>query len=193
VIPGRSFHEPVFPTADGRAKLHVHELPELAGIIVNGGMGNGEFAKCILRLMTIRSEGQFNTVVYEDYDLYRGVERRDVILIHPDDIARLGLKPGERVRVTSESGEMQNVLVHSFADIKPGNAAMYYPEANALVPRRVDPLSKTPAFKCVVVSVEAMPDRADERSKKGSKGKEELVTIVPADGVKSSRDQMRAC
>src|SRR5687767_15526519 len=52
-----------------------------------------------LRLMTIRSEGQFNTVVYEDYDLYRGVERRDVILIHPADIAELGLTSGERVVV----------------------------------------------------------------------------------------------
>ncbi len=29
-IPGRTLHEPVFPTANGRAKLHVHELPELA-------------------------------------------------------------------------------------------------------------------------------------------------------------------
>jgi molybdopterin-dependent oxidoreductase alpha subunit len=189
-IPGRAIHEPVFPTADGRAKLHVHELPELAS-----GMGNGEWSTrpCTLRLMTIRSEGQFNTVVYEDYDLYRGVDRRDVILIHPDDIARLGLKPGGRVRVTSAIGEMQNLLVHSFADIKPGNAAMYYPEANALVPRRIDPLSKTPAFKCVVVSVEPMPERVGRISENGSKGEGELVTVVPADGVKSSRDQMRAC
>ena len=42
--------------------------------------------------MTVRSEGQFNTVVYEDYDLYRGQERRDVILMHPDDIQRLALR-----------------------------------------------------------------------------------------------------
>jgi anaerobic selenocysteine-containing dehydrogenase len=194
-IPGRAIHEPVFPTADGRAKLHVQELPELAGGMGNGRMGNGELSTQprTLRLMTIRSEGQFNTVVYEDYDLYRGVERRDVILIHPDDIARLGLKSGGRVRVTSEIGAMENVLVHSFADIKPGNAAMYYPEANVLVPRRIDPLSKTPAFKCVVVSVEPMPERVGRISEKGSKGEGELVTVVPADGVKSSRDQMRAC
>jgi hypothetical protein len=30
---------------------------------------------------------------------------------------------------------------------------MYYPEANALVPRKVDPRSKTPAFKAVVATV----------------------------------------
>ena len=41
--------------------------------------------------MTVRSEGQFNTVVYEDEDIYRGQERRDVILMNERDIARLGL------------------------------------------------------------------------------------------------------
>jgi hypothetical protein len=30
---------------------------------------------------------------------------------------------------------------------------MYYPEANALVPRRVDPNSKTPAFKSILARV----------------------------------------
>ncbi len=143
--------------------------------------------------MTVRSEGQFNTVVYEDYDLYRGQERRDVILLHPDDIARLGLKAGGRVCVTSEIGEMQNVLVHSFADIKPGNAAMYYPEANVLVPRRLDPLSRTPAFKCVIVTVTPMPERPEQKSTKASVNERELLTVEPANGAKSSRDQMRAC
>ena len=33
--------------------------------------------------MTVRSEGQFNTVVYEEEDLYRGQDRRDVILMNP--------------------------------------------------------------------------------------------------------------
>ena len=136
--------------------------------------------------MTVRSEGQFNTVVYEDYDLYRGVERRDVILVHPDDIARLGLRAGGRVCVTSEIGEMQNVLVHEFADIKPGNAAMYYPEANALVPRRLDPLSKTPAFKCVIVTVTPMPERTERKSTMSSGNERDLVTIVPPDAQKAA-------
>ena len=34
---------------------------------------------------------------------------------------------------------------------------MYYPEANVLVPRDVDPRSKTPAFKSVLVEVAADP------------------------------------
>ncbi len=142
-IGGRTFHEARFSTPSGRANLHCHELPVLAGL------GESE-----LRLMTLRSEGQFNTVVYEDYDLYRGIDRRDVILLHPDDIARLKLTAGERVTVRSEVGEMPNILVTPFESIRPGNAAMYYPEANLLVPRTVDGDSKTPAFKCVIITVE---------------------------------------
>jgi len=50
---------------------------------------------------------------------------------------------------------MPNILVRAF-NIKPGNAAMYFPEANVLVPKTVDPASKTPAFKSVLISLTAM-------------------------------------
>lgn len=141
-ISGRTFHEPRFPTTDGRARLKVHELPELAG-------ADGE-----LRLMTVRSEGQFNTVVYEDYDLYRNQDRRDVILLHPDDVTRLGLVADERVTVRNHVGAMPNILVRPWDQIRAGNALMYCPEANVLVPRELDPASRTPAFKCVRVRIE---------------------------------------
>ncbi len=142
-IAGRTFHQPSFPTSDGRAQLHVHSLPEIQG-------GNGS-----LRLMTVRSEGQFNTVVYEEEDIYRGQTRRDVILLHPDDIRRLGLEPKQRVAVISETGRLDHILVSPFKEIRSGNALMYYPEANVLVPRTTDPQSKTPAFKGVVIRVES--------------------------------------
>jgi anaerobic selenocysteine-containing dehydrogenase len=142
-IEGRTFHEPKFPTATGRARLFTHDLPELAA-------GDGQ-----LRLMTVRSEGQFNTVVYEDYDLYRGIDRRDVILLHPDDLARLGLTDDQLVDVFNDTGRMTNLRARAYADIKPGNALVYYPEANVLVPRVADPQSRTPAFKCVLATVAA--------------------------------------
>jgi voltage-gated potassium channel len=37
--------------------------------------------------MTLRSEGQFNTVVYEEEDLYRGTTRRDVVIVAPTEAA----------------------------------------------------------------------------------------------------------
>jgi molybdopterin-dependent oxidoreductase alpha subunit len=143
-IPGRILHTPTFPTASGKARFHRFDLPELAG------RGSGE-----LRLMTVRSEGQFNTVVYEDEDLYRGQDRRDIVLLNPSDIERMGLRAETRVTVSSATGSMPNLLVRAFEKIKPGNALMYYPEANVLVSRRVDPKSKTPSFKNIVVTIRA--------------------------------------
>jgi anaerobic selenocysteine-containing dehydrogenase len=104
--------------------------------------------------MTLRSEGQFNTVVYEDEDLYRGNERRDVVMLNEAEARRRGLRRDQRVAVSSEVGTMQ-VLVR-FAPLPEGNAAMYYPEANALIPRRIDPASGTPVFKSVAVSIRAL-------------------------------------
>ncbi len=141
-IAGRTIHEPDFPTPDGKAVLHTHTLPELYG------KTPGE-----LRLMTIRSEGQFNTVVYEDHDLYRGVPDRRVILLHPEDLTLLGLEESPTISVHGPAGSMTGIRVHPFPQIRPGNAAMYYPECNILMSRQLDPDSKTPAFKCVVVTV----------------------------------------
>ena len=142
-IGGRTFHTPQFATPDGRARMYVHELPDLHGT------GLDE-----IRLMTIRSEGQFNTVVYEDEDVYRGIDRRDVILLHPDDLARFGVNNGDRVTIHGPAGSMRSIRATVFHKLKPGNAAMYYPECNILVSREVDPQSKTPAFKCVIVRLE---------------------------------------
>ncbi len=142
-IPGRTFHTPKFPTPTGKANLHVHKLPALAG-------SAGE-----LRMMSVRSEGQFNTVVYETEDLYRGQERRDIILMHPDDLAARGLTHNQLVTVRSGTGKMERILARGYADIRAGNALMYYPECNVLIPRTSDPQSKTPAFKCILVTLEA--------------------------------------
>lgn len=151
-IGGRTFHEPRFPTPSGKARFTVPPLPALQG-------DNGS-----LRLMTVRSEGQFNTVVYEEEDIYRGQERRDVILLNRADIARLGLKADQRVTVRSAAGEMRGILVREF-DIRAGNALMYYPEANVLVPAAADTRSRTPAFKNVLI--ELAPESAGDANQKG--------------------------
>lgn len=139
VIRGRTFHEPRFSTPDGRAHFAVTPLPELP-------FRDGDF-----RLMTLRSEGQFNTVVYEEEDLYRGNKHRNVVMLAQADADRLGIREGQNVIVETETGRME--VEAAITDIRPGNLAMYYPEANALVPRHLDPKSKTPAFKSVPAKV----------------------------------------
>jgi molybdopterin-dependent oxidoreductase alpha subunit len=144
-VGGRVLHEARFATPNGKAKFTVHSLP--AAPVVNGH----------LRMMTCRSEGQFNTVVYEEEDIYRGQERRDIILMNRDDISRLGLRVDQQVTVRSATGVMAGIRVREH-DIRAGNALMYYPEANVLVSTQTDPRSKTPAFKCVDVTLEAGGD-----------------------------------
>lgn len=139
-VTGRALNEYQFPTPNGKAVFHTVPLPQ------------HDFQPNEFRLMTIRSEGQFNSVVYDEEDLYRGQERRDVILMNADDIRCLGLQPDQHVRVHSEAGELRMILVRA-SDIRAGNVMMYYPEANVLVPHRVDPLSKTPGFKGVKVTI----------------------------------------
>ncbi|MPZ23145.1 MAG: FdhF/YdeP family oxidoreductase [Dehalococcoidia bacterium] len=142
-VGGRIFRDAVFGTASGRAAFEPVAMPDLA------------LDADQLRLMTVRSEGQFNTVVYENEDIYRGQERRDIIMVSRADRGRLGLRIDEPVAVVSATGRLEPVLVREI-DIRPGNAAMYYPEANVIVSAEVDPKSGTPAFKSTLVRIEPL-------------------------------------
>jgi anaerobic selenocysteine-containing dehydrogenase len=156
-IPGRVLHQPAFGTPSGKAQFKSHALPDN---LPQAGT---------FQLMTVRSEGQFNTVVYDNEDLYRGQDRRDVILLNATDMAALKLKEDQLVTVKSVCGEMQNILARSF-DIRAGNALMYYPEANVLVPNKVDAKSKTPAFKSIAITIHTQDGSAKEldAAEKGS-------------------------
>ena len=138
-IPGRIKHKPRFNTPSGRAKLAVLEAPDARP-------ENGKF-----NLMTFRSEGQFNTIVYEEEDVFRGVEHRNVIFMSAEDIQSHELIAGTDILVESSVGSMTVELVEGA--IRAGNVAMYFPEANELVPGRVDPKSKTPSFKRTQVNI----------------------------------------
>ena len=140
-VEGRILRDRRFDTVSGRATALPTPVPEMR-------LEPGQF-----RLMTLRSEGQFNTVVYEDEDLYRGNERRDVVLMNAEDVRDRGFVRNQSVVVENATGRME-VLVR-LGELPPGNVAMYYPEANVLVPRTSDGRSATPAFKSVAVSIVA--------------------------------------
>ena len=141
-IPGRILHIPTFPTESGKAKFIYHPIPNLEPL------KEGEF-----QLISVRSEGQFNTVVYEDDDIYRGQDRRDVILMNKDDMVRMGFIKDDRVTVKSRTGTIHPILARPF-NIKQGTVLMYYPEVNSLVSQEVDPQSRTPSFKSTLVTVQ---------------------------------------
>ncbi len=137
-VRGRVLHTPRFNTEDGKARFVVRATPK---------------ARDTLMLTSVRSEGQFNTIIYERADAYRGGADRWSVMLHPDDLAALDLKDGARAHVRSAHGVMENVTVRAF-DIARGSAMAYFPEANALTGTTVDPRSKTPAFKATPISIE---------------------------------------
>lgn len=139
-IDGRTFHTPTFATSHNRMVIHDVDIPTPAPV-------NDQQ----VRVVTIRSEGQFNTVVYEDYDVYRGIPIREAILLSRADLNRWGILSGHVVRVTTDTGTL-DVTAFEF-DLPAGNAAMYFPECNVIVPRGVDPQSRTPGFKGFVATI----------------------------------------
>ncbi|MFM7634299.1 MAG: FdhF/YdeP family oxidoreductase, partial [Cyanobacteriota bacterium] len=150
-VSGRVFHEPRFATATGRAQLAVTPLPALGlpGPEHFGGLAAGERG-LVLSLITARSYGQHNTVVYKQGDSYRGMPHRQTLLINPEDLVASGLRAHERVTVQGEAGALEAIELIP-GSIRRGAGLMFYPEANVLMRAVSDPESGTPAFKRVPV------------------------------------------
>ena len=113
----------------------------------------------VLHLTTLRSNDQFNTTIYGYSDRFRGVEgTRRVLLMHPNDIERFGLKEGEAADLTTaiDDGvvrQLKGFKVISYG-VMEGSIAAYYPEANRLFPLdHHDLKSKTPGYKLLPVRV----------------------------------------
>ncbi len=108
--------------------------------------------KKTLTMMSVRSEGQYNTVVYEEEDSFRNIKERNVLLMNPKDIKNLALEENQRVIITSQTSSMKNILIKPF-DIREGNTLMYFPECNILISKDLDPESKTPAYKSTEILI----------------------------------------
>ncbi|MEP7210037.1 MAG: molybdopterin dinucleotide binding domain-containing protein, partial [Alphaproteobacteria bacterium] len=136
-IRNRLMHTPEFRTASGKGSFTVRSLPTPK-------------TEAPFTLATVRSEGQFNSIVYEEKDSYRKTATRWCVMMNRDDIAALGLAEGARADIRSAQGEMAGVLVYGF-DVSRGSVLAYFPEANVLTSVATDPRSKTPAFKSTPV------------------------------------------
>lgn len=111
----------------------------------------------LMVLMTARSHDQYNTTIYALDDRYRGVYgQRRVLLIHRDDIARLGFAAGERVDIFTVWHDGIERRADGFLlveyDISRGCLGAYFPETNPLIPLdSVADISNTPTSKSVPV------------------------------------------
>ena len=84
----------------------------------------------------------------------------------------------------SASGERRRVAISAYPGIRQGCVAMYYPESNVLVPKEVDPLSRTPSYKRVAVTIVSDESRPPSEDSPGR------VSTV---GAGTPRKKMNQC
>lgn len=140
-VANRLLHTPHFNTQSGKAMF-----PIVA--IAADTSSNAPFT-----MATIRSEGQFNSIIYEEADSYRGTRSRWSVLMNRADMEAMHIEDGAFVTIRSDQGEMKRVEAVAF-DLPEGNILTYYPEANVLTSTDIDPRSKTPGFKSTRVWIE---------------------------------------
>ncbi|HEY8524870.1 MAG TPA: molybdopterin-dependent oxidoreductase [Acidimicrobiales bacterium] len=124
-----------FPTPSGRGRFTV-VTPRVAapdGFVV-----------------TTRRGKQFNSMVHGRIDPLTGAARDDVFM-DGDDAAELGLQPGDRVRLRSETGVFEGRV--RLARLPARTLQVHWPEGNVLVPSgpaHVEPTSKVPDYSATV-------------------------------------------
>ncbi|WP_028967282.1 FdhF/YdeP family oxidoreductase [Sphingomonas phyllosphaerae] len=113
------------------------------------------------RLLTLRSNDQFNTTIYGYSDRFRGINgTRQVVLMNRADIARAGLTAGQKVTLATDAEDNHDRRVGDLIvveyDVPDGCIAAYYPECNPLIPlSHHAEESHVPAAKSVPVRVVA--------------------------------------
>ena len=127
---GNKAAERVWQTESGKAEFFVPTTLNATGF---------DDAEGLYRLMTLRSNDQFNTTVYGYHDRFRGIKgTREVLMMNKEDMAAQGLAEGQRVALATDYGDgverrLDNLLVTPY-DIPRGCLGAYYPEANVLIP-----------------------------------------------------------
>jgi len=145
----RLFADGVFFHADGRARFR-HGDPRQPP--------EGPDEDYPLALLTGRAgAGQWHTETRTGKSaVLRKLGPREAYLeMHPDDAARLGIAPHQRIRVVSRRGSASAVARPSHA-IKRGQVfmPMHFPEVNALTFAAFDPQSRQPSYKMAAVRIE---------------------------------------
>ncbi|HWY22464.1 MAG TPA: FdhF/YdeP family oxidoreductase [Candidatus Acidoferrum sp.] len=147
-----------YATATGHANFTVSPLDPIH-------LEPGQFL-----LTTLRSHDQYNTTIYGLDDRYRGIfHGRRVVLLNPEDMQERGWNSGDPLDVTSHfinhGADELRTAHHVVAvpyEIPRRCAAMYFPEANVLVPiGSVALKSNTPTSKAVVVTFSRSHENKD--------------------------------
>ena len=127
-----------FPTEDGRARFSAVRPPP-------PHRADGKY------VVATRRGKQFNSMIHERRDALTGAVR-DAVLMNAADASREGLEDGDRVVLTSASGELRGRVLR--APVAPGNLQVHWPEGEVLLDRaRRSPLAGIPNYKSTTVTL----------------------------------------
>ena len=138
-------------TESGKAEFNVPQALNATGF---------DDADGVFRLMTLRSNDQFNTTIYGYHDRFRGVKgTRDIVFMNAIDMAKLGVADGGAVGLVGDGADGIDRRVTGLRvveyDIPQGSIGAYYPECNRLIAMSHHAReSHVPAAKSVPVRIE---------------------------------------
>ncbi|MBL9162770.1 MAG: FdhF/YdeP family oxidoreductase [Planctomycetaceae bacterium] len=144
--------ENVYHTTSGKANFTVNAIPKHQ-------LQPDQFV-----MTTVRSHDQFNTSIYGMHDRYRGLHNeRRIVMLNREDLKEQGLAPKQIVDITSHwEGQTRTACGFVVVEypIPRRCAAMYYPEANVLIPiGSTEPSSNCPTFKHTVITIKPAANR----------------------------------
>ncbi len=154
---GNKARERIWLTGSERAEFLVPPTYDASGL---------DDAPGRYRLITLRSNDQFNTTIYGFSDRFRGIEgTREVVLMNAADIAAAGLAANQLVALVGDHEDSRMRRVGGLRlvpyDLPRGCIGAYYPECNPLIPiAHHAHVSHVPAAKSVPVRIEVEPVRA---------------------------------
>ncbi len=149
---GNKASERIWATPSGKAEFLVPSSLSATGFTD----AEGRF-----RLMTLRSNDQFNTTIYGYHDRFRGIKgTRDTLFMNEADMAAAGVAEGQIVALVSDAGDgvkrRRDGMIATRYAIPRGCLGAYYPEANLLIPvEHHAEQSHVPAAKSVPVRIDA--------------------------------------
>lgn len=127
---GNKASERIWQTKSKKAEFHVPSGLSATGFVDAAGQ---------YRLMTLRSNDQFNTTIYGYHDRFRGVKgTRDILFMNAQDMKQEGLTEGQIITLestwTDGAIRRRSGLIVTSYDIPSGCLGAYYPECNVLIP-----------------------------------------------------------
>jgi len=98
--------------------------------------------------LTTRRGKQFNSIIYGEEDPLIGSRKRNEIYLSVEDAASMNLKEGDPIQLNSETGEYRGVC--RIGPLHHRTVQVFWPEANVLISRRIDPASHEPDYNTIV-------------------------------------------